>query len=47
MKRGRKSRLKSFGPVEVRYGVAEHLWSLRNAIETEYEKTDRSKVDKS
>ena len=34
-------------PVEVRYGVAEHLRSLRNAIETEYEKTDRAKVDKS
>lgn len=31
-------------PVEVRYGVAEHLRSLRNAIETEYEKTDRAKV---
>ena len=30
-------------PVEVRYGVAEHLRSLRNAIETEYEKTDRAK----
>ena len=34
-------------PVEVRYGVAEHLRSLRNAIETEYENTDRAKVDKS
>ena len=33
--------------MEVRYGVAEHLRSLRNAIETEYEKTDRAKVDKS
>ena len=47
---GRKTeeiKTKVFCPVEVRYGVAEHLRGLRNAIEEEYEKTDRAKVDKS
>ena len=30
----------------MRYGVAEHLRGLRNAIEEEYEKTERAKVNK-